>query len=1340
MILNSVCCRVLLGSTALVAITLIASDAFAQSTGGKGGNGNGLNQGGAGGGFGTVGTVGDSAGSGYKGGGGGGGAGAAGGTGGPGGPGTPSTGGTAGTNGNSGTPQGGIGGVGGNGSYVGGGGGGGGNGLRFTAGGVQTVINATGGTGGAGGTPLFTNPGPGGGGGSGGYGIGATGGSLNLTTFGTITGGNGGTGGNGAGASNAGGTNGSGGDGGGGIYFGSAGSILNVGSGSVTGGNGAEPGVGGFAPGVAGRGGNGVDFAGSGNNVVSTTAGTTIQGGNGGSGAVGGAGIRGSGIAVTNIGTISGGYSNQNAPGAVQADAITFTGGSNSLIPSDGASFGTINGGIGITGTLTIDPGTSSASGAIIGNVIHDVTTAGSVIKSGVGALILNGTNTYTGGTTLAAGKLNVGSAGALGTTGALSFTGGTLQYSASNQTDYSSRFATIAGQQFNVDTNAQNVTWASDITSSGGSLNKTGLGTLTLAGNNSFAGGTTIKTGTLNLGSADALGSTGTIAFGSPSDSGVLQYSANNQTDYSSRIATTSNQRIRIDTNGQDVSFATGLSGTSSLLTKIGAGTLTLTGNNAIRLSISAGAVALNGSGSIAGDLFFSTPGGLSSVFDISQTTSGTTIGGLSQLGNVGGTVKLGSKTLTINGLGLSGGFGGVIEGTGGVTLTSANATLRLLSTNAYTGATTIEGGFLEIASDNAIAASSELNLAGSGASVDTSTNSATIKTLRGVSGTQVTLGGGLVITAGSTSFAGQIMDGQGVGSLTVSGGHQTLDGTNTYTGATTVNGGTLSVNGSISSSSMTTVNAGGTLGGNGTIGNTIINGGTLAPGNSIGTLTVQGSLALTAASTYLVEVSPTSADRVNVTGAATLGGASVTASFATAPGAYVSKQYTILNATGGRVGTFGALVNTNLPSNITSALSYDANNAYLDLTLHFVPPPTPAGPTPPLYTPLNANQQAVGSALVNYFNSNGGIPLVFAMLTPTGLSQVAGETGVGSQQTTFNAMTQFMGMLGDTSLDGRDAGFGAPPVPFADETMAYAAKRRPSDALAAIYRKAPPMAPAFVPSWSIWAAGFGGAQTTDGNAAVGSATSTSRIYGTAVGADYRLSPNTIAGFALAGGGSNFSVAGGGTGRSDLFQAGAFLRHMMGPAYVSAALAYGWQDVTTERAVGADRLQGRFNANAFSGRLEGGYRFATPWMGLTPYAAAQVTTFNLPNYGETAITGVNTFALSYASKTATSTRSELGLRTDKSFAVNDAILTLRGRAAWAHDYNTDRSVAATFQALPGTSFTVNGAAPARDAALTTASAEMSFVGGLLLAATFESEFSDVTRSYAGKGVVRYAW
>jgi uncharacterized protein with beta-barrel porin domain len=64
----------------------------------------------------------------------------------------------------------------------------------------------------------------------------------------------------------------------------------------------------------------------------------------------------------------------------------------------------------------------------------------------------------------------------------------------------------------------------------------------------------------------------------------------------------------------------------------------------------------------------------------------------------------------------------------------------------------------------------------------------------------------------------------------------------------------------------------------------------------------------------------------------------------------------------------------------------------------------------------------------------------------------------------------------------------------------------------------------------------------------------------------------------------------------------------------------------------------------------------------------------------------------------------------------------------------------ANFRTLPGASFVVNGAAQAHDAALTTASAEMKFIGGFSLAATFEGEFSDVTRSYAGKGVVRYAW
>jgi len=144
--------------------------------------------------------------------------------------------------------------------------------------------------------------------------------------------------------------------------------------------------------------------------------------------------------------------------------------------------------------------------------------------------------------------------------------------------------------------------------------------------------------------------------------------------------------------------------------------------------------------------------------------------------------------------------------------------------------------------------------------------------------------------------------------------------------------------------------------------------------------------------------------------------------------------------------------------------------------------------------------------------------------------------------------------------------------------------------------------------------------------------------------------------------------------------------------------------------------------------------------MGVTPYAAAQFTTFDLPAYAEQALAGANTFALAYGAKDVTATRSELGVRTDKCWAMTDGILTLRSRLAWAHDFNPDRSIAATFQTLPGASFVVNGAAQASDSALVTASLEKKWLNGWSAAATFEGEFSDVTRSYAGKGVVRYVW
>jgi uncharacterized protein with beta-barrel porin domain len=128
---------------------------------------------------------------------------------------------------------------------------------------------------------------------------------------------------------------------------------------------------------------------------------------------------------------------------------------------------------------------------------------------------------------------------------------------------------------------------------------------------------------------------------------------------------------------------------------------------------------------------------------------------------------------------------------------------------------------------------------------------------------------------------------------------------------------------------------------------------------------------------------------------------------------------------------------------------------------------------------------------------------------------------------------------------------------------------------------------------------------------------------------------------------------------------------------------------VRTDRTVGisgTDRLRAGFNTNPFAARVETGYRYAAAIAAVTPYAAVQSTSFMLPGYSETATSGSNQFALTYASKTTTDVRTDLGARTDKSFLVPDGIFTLRGRAGWTHDSNTDRPITAAFQALPGSS------------------------------------------------------
>jgi outer membrane autotransporter protein len=217
-----------------------------------------------------------------------------------------------------------------------------------------------------------------------------------------------------------------------------------------------------------------------------------------------------------------------------------------------------------------------------------------------------------------------------------------------------------------------------------------------------------------------------------------------------------------------------------------------------------------------------------------------------------------------------------------------------------------------------------------------------------------------------------------------------------------------------------------------------------------------------------------------------------------------------------------------------------------------------------------------------------------------------------------------------------------------------------------------------------------------------VGSHDLTARAGGVAAGLDYHVTRDTVVGFALAGGGTNWALAQGlGGGKSEAFQAGVYGATRSGPAYLAASLAFADHWMSTDRfAAFGDHLTASFNAQSIGGRVESGYRFATPVAGITPYAALQAQSFHTPTYSETDVNGGG-FALSYTSRTVTDTRSELGARLDHVAAVNPtAVLTLRGRLAWAHDWITDPSLVAVFQALPGASFIVNGATAAKESAL----------------------------------------
>lgn len=348
-----------------------------------------------------------------------------------------------------------IGGNGGNGGNANlGGGGGGGGGIAALVTGVGASSNAaslTGGAGGRGGTSFFIN-GSAGGGGSGGAGAQFTAAGGSLANAGTLSGGSGG-----AGGLATQGFGGAGGAGGAGLV---ATGLAVTNTGSILGGNG---GAGGSGPGSAGANG------------------------------AGGAGILGSSLAIINSGTITGGLAGD---GVTRANAVTFTGGTNTLTLLAGS---TITGNVvafSAADTLALGGSTSSNFNVSQIGSAAQYQNFGQFQKTGTSTWTLTGTTTAVTNWAINGGTLAISSDSTLGAAaGTLSFNGGTLQTT--------STLSTARSVTLNAGGGALSPAAGTTLTMTGaiggiGGLALNGPGTVILAGTNTYTGATTVNASTL--------------------------------------------------------------------------------------------------------------------------------------------------------------------------------------------------------------------------------------------------------------------------------------------------------------------------------------------------------------------------------------------------------------------------------------------------------------------------------------------------------------------------------------------------------------------------------------------------------------------------------------------------------------------------------------------------------------------------------------------------------------------------------------------------------------------------------------------------------------------------
>lgn len=456
-------------------------------------------------------------------------------------------------------------------------------------------------------------------------------------------------------------------------------------------------------------------------------------------------------------------------------------------------------GGNAAVSTLTINNADANTYGGQIGGAGTNENNI-AIVKGGAGVLTLSSTaSTFTGGVTINSGTISFAS-GALGSAGLITYAGtSSLQWATGNTSDLSARIKINDGVVATIDTNGNNITFATALqtgTLGSGALTKGSTGTLTITGANTYTGATRINNGRMILTGGDGrLSSSTTLQFGNAANSGVLQLGdatgASNQTVVGLAVSGNVNSQLNAVVGGNAA---------ISTLTINNAGTVTW-------------AQMLGGTGTNENNLAFVKSG--AGTLTLSGA-SNTFIGDVGITGGILAITKSGAlgaslKTITISG-------------------TTDAPTLKLDGSN---GDISLASNLSFITSNDSITAPAILSSAGNnliaGNIAPTTGGFGTGNTRIKVTAGTLTLNGGIAPANSATGPVSVIFDvttrGSANGVISDNGSHVlgvtkegagtwSLTAANSYTGATTVNAGQLNITTSQTGGGALTVADGAALG----------------------------------------------------------------------------------------------------------------------------------------------------------------------------------------------------------------------------------------------------------------------------------------------------------------------------------------------------------------------------------------------------------------------------------------------------------------------------------------------------------------------------------------------